>query len=200
MLLKLLLLSALIAPTLHAQGSTAFDVSVVHTPKPDAEGSGIDTEDATFQAENATFKRLLEYAYDIRPDLITGIPSALENKRYDVMAKVLDPDLNALKTMTPVQRRTMLIPVLERRFALKAHVETKDLAVLELTAIGPSKLTPLPATAGDNHGTHGTRTTLQATNISIARLCTSLTNLLHKPVIDKTGLSGNYSFNLKWSP
>ena len=85
---------------------------------------------AFFFATNASLKTLLEAAYNVRPDLITGVPPALESQRYDLTAKVLDPDLKALNAISKEQRRSLLIPVLQDRFALKAHLETKDLAFL----------------------------------------------------------------------
>ncbi len=199
MIPRLLLTTILLATPLLAQGSTTYDVSVIHHPKPDAEGSRMSVNDASLEATNADLKRLLEYAYNIRPDLITGIPPALESQHYDVTAKVLDPDMKVLEARKSPQRRAMLVPVLEDRFALKAHVETRELAVYELTAIGPTKLTPLPP-GGTDHGTNVSRTTIDATDITLTELCGTLADILHKPVIDKTSLTAGYAIKLKWSP
>ena len=41
---------------------------------------------------------------------------------------------------------------------------------------------------------------LLANGITIAQLAGTLTGIVHRQVIDKTGLSGNYDVDLKWTP
>lgn len=72
-----------------------------------------------------SLKTLLSNAYDFREGLISGLPGWAGSARYDVNAKIVDPDLEALKKLTPEQRKAMLVPVLTGRFHVQVHRETK---------------------------------------------------------------------------
>ena len=43
---------------------------------------------------------LLQYVYDLNEDSIVGIPSQLDSKRFDIEAKIVEPDLDALKKIS----------------------------------------------------------------------------------------------------
>jgi uncharacterized protein (TIGR03435 family) len=71
--------------------------------------------------------------------LITGLPAWADEIRFDINAKVTDPDISALKKLNPEQRRAMLIALLADRFHLRAHVVSKILPTYDLViAKGPS--------------------------------------------------------------
>jgi len=42
--------------------------------------------------------------------------------------------------------------------------------------------------------------TLKGQSVGLRMLALNLSNELDRPVIDKTGLAGNYDFELKWTP
>ena len=175
------------------------------TIKPNTTGSGssgISINDATYRATNVSLKTLLETAYDIKPELISGVPPALESLHFDVDAKVVDPDLKALASIPDAQRRAMILTVLNDRLHLVAHVETRTLPLFELTVLpsGP-KFPKSPVTAtGVDHGTSIRNHSLEAHGITMASFASTLTGQLHKTVIDKTALAGEYDVTLKWSP
>ena len=157
-----------------------------------------------YSAKNIPLKQLLANAYDLREDLISGVTGPIESARFDVTAKIVEPDLDALKKFTPKQRQSMLQPFLIERFHLKAHVEIKTLPVYELTVVpgGPK----FKQTAADDkqsphtdmYGGKGT-TELSAGGLSMATFAKILTGQVNRTVIDKTGLAGGYELALKWS-
>jgi uncharacterized protein (TIGR03435 family) len=175
--------------------------------KPDNSGAGsvsIQINIDRFAATNVSLKNLLENAYDIREDLISGITGPIGSAQFDVVAKIVDPDPTVIKKLTGSQRRSMLLPFLVERFQLKAHTEFKTLPVYELVVVpsGPK----FKQSADPKHGPYtsvrnsNNNATLTADAVPMADLANTLAHQLHRTVIDKTGLAGSYDLALKWSP
>jgi uncharacterized protein (TIGR03435 family) len=117
----------------------------------------------------------------------------------------------------------MLQALLEDRFKLALHRETKQLSVYELTLanndgkLQPSKndncapysvdspppTAPVPGTifcGFPRLASSGLNRTLNGAAISIAALAGNLSRgQLHRPIIDKTGLSGRFDVHLEWA-
>jgi uncharacterized protein (TIGR03435 family) len=181
----------------------------VMTIKPNNSGSGgtaIGGRGDSFMAQNNSLKMLLQYAYDLNEDSIVGIPSQLDSKRFDIAAKIVDPDPVALKKLSPEQHRLMLLPLLTERFQLKTHMETRPGSIYELVvAKGGPKLKPASDEAsrtgvGMSINWTGNNSKLSANSQPIASLAKVLTGQLHRLVIDKTALTGNYDLTLQWTP
>ena len=178
----------------------AFDIVSIKPNKSGSGNFGIRTDDGSFAATNISLKTLLSNAYGFRDGLISGVPAWAESARFDVDAKIVDPDVEALKKLTPEQRRAMLVPILTDRFHVQVHTETRvrpeyDLVV---TRDGPKfKESALPdaksgTTVGNNYMT--------ATAVPMSSLTYQLSGQLDRTVIDKTGLKGKYDLHLKWAP
>jgi uncharacterized protein (TIGR03435 family) len=150
-------------------------------------GAGVRTTPGMLSARNATLKELIEGVYAVENYQVTGGPVWLESARFDVDAK---PGSATGRE----QMLAMMRLVLTDRFKLAIHRETKDLSVyaMVLTKGGPKfkkspqrdETTPL---GFNNLG----RNTDMA---SFARYLTRFGSDL--PVIDKTGLTGNYDLDL----
>ena len=80
---------------------------------------------------------LIRDAFGLEDDRILGAPAWVNTDRFDIEAKVGESDIPRLKTMTVDQRRLMLRPLLQERFNLKFHYESKVLPVYALV-IGKS--------------------------------------------------------------
>jgi len=168
-----------------------------------------DISASNFTESNASLKQLISYAWGIREDLISGLPGWADSARFDVTAKVSEPDRSTLEKLTREQQEAMLRPMLAERFHVKAHTETKTLAVFNLVLAkgGPKfKPSPPPTIDPDNStankhpsGTWIHNQDLTATAITMSGFADTLANQLNRTVIDKTGLSGVYDLNLKWS-
>ncbi len=158
------------------------------------------TRDGSFAATNLSLKTLLSAAYGFRDDLIYGVPSWAESARFDVDAKVVDPDVDALKKLTLEQRRAMLVPILTDRFHVQVHTETKIRPEYELvvTKDGPKfKKSAMPAA---NSGTEIHNHDMTATAVPISSLTDQLSSQLDRTVVDKTELKDTYDLHLKWTP
>ncbi len=173
-------------------------------------------------------KMLVREAFGIEDDRILGEPAWLKN-RYDVEAKVDAEDAPKLKDMKIDQRRQMILPLLEDRFNMKYHHETRELPMyalvvakggLKMKASAPDEPpktdgTPKPdgppkpddPSANGNKprmGRHGLmmngRGHLESTGTGIPFLVHVLSSQLGRTVVDKTGLTGNYDYTLQWTP
>jgi uncharacterized protein (TIGR03435 family) len=166
-----------------------------------------------YSASNVSLKMLVQSAYGIREDLVSGAPGWADSARFDIDAKVAGSDVDALKKLSPEQRRLILQPLLAERFKLQSHVETKQLPVYELVlAKGGSKLKE--AAPGDDYakgikGPDGVarggmmrvgRGQLTAQAVPMTSLANMLSQQLRRTVIDKTGLTGKYDLELNWAP
>jgi uncharacterized protein (TIGR03435 family) len=180
-----------------------YDVVSIKLNKSGSGSTDIDTNDNRYSAKNLSLKDLLENAYGIKKDLISGVTGPIESARFDIEAKIVDHDPDALKKLTGKQYGQMLLPFLVERFQLKAHTETKILPVFELVVIkdGPKFKQSEDDKKGSGTSIHGDHngSELAAHDISMTDLASSLTNQVHRTVIDKTGLAGKYDLGMKWT-
>jgi len=192
------------APTL-----PVYDIVVVKPNNSLSHGMSMDMDEATLRAQNVSLKHLLVNAYGIREGLMFGLPGWANSSRFDVTAKVSDPDLKTLRSLSRQQRQAMIAALLADRFHLKMHTEIKTLPVYELVIAkgGPKlKTTILPPPGAENSDplgygnwdVHGTAMT--ATGVTLSDLAMNLTFPLDRTVINKTGLTGRYDFRLQWTP
>jgi bla regulator protein blaR1 len=95
-----------------------------------------------------TLSLLLSQAFGLPDSRILNQPEWAKSDRYDIEAKVNPAEAAKLEKMTPQQRMAMMLPVLEDRFGLKFHHETKATEVYALVVDkGGPKLQPANADA-----------------------------------------------------
>jgi uncharacterized protein (TIGR03435 family) len=213
-LLLSLTLVASLAPTSNfvAQQSApalpVYDVAVIKLNDGLSRDNSANMDEATFRAKNVSLKHLLVNAYGIREGLMFGLPGWASSSKFDITAKVTDPDLNALSSLSREQRQAMLAALLVDRFHLKIHTEIKELPVYELVIAkdGPKlKTSAVPPPDADNPDRLGLghfnvqNTEITATGVKLSDLAGNLSFPLDRTVIDKTGLTGRYDFRLQWT-
>jgi bla regulator protein blaR1 len=164
-----------------------------------------------------TLHMLIRNAYQVEDNQILGAPAWLNSERYDVEAKMESSVAEEMRKLSDDQRRTerqqMLQGLLADRFKLTIRRETKELPVYALT-IGKNGPKLREAKPGDTYpngikGPDGVgragfmrmgRGELTAQGLSVSSVVRLLSQQLGRTVIDKTGLTGNYDFTLKWTP
>lgn len=182
----------------------AYDVVTIKPNKSDNGSWGTDFRNGVYSATNVSLKDLLQDAYDIRKDYIFGVHGPIDSAHFDVTAKIVDYDRAAFKKLTDKQQDALMIPVLADRFRLKAHIQTRMLPVYELVVVkGEPKFKPTPADSKQRSGmsvkSSQSLSSLTANGTPMPELAIVLTDMLHRTVIDKTGLTGKYDLALTWS-
>jgi len=181
--------------------------------KPDHTDNGrvsIHIDDGNFDALGVSLKTMILGAYNLKEAQLFGLPKWGDSAHFDIKAKIIDPDKKQLQALTPDEFASMQQPILTDRFQLKFHRERKILPVYELVTIkgGPKFKEITPVEQKSDAGVNGVRAggisvhnrNLVATGVPMSRLTDQLSAQLQRVVVDKTGLAGNYNFQLSWSP
>jgi uncharacterized protein (TIGR03435 family) len=186
----------------------AFEVASVRPAKSDCSFTTYGGPPGRYIALCTTLWGLIYNAYDVRSvhDYPPGLPAWADKDRFDVDAKANDDTVAAIKKLSNKEQeqltRDMLQSLLADRFQLCVHYESKVRPIYELVlAKGGSKLKPLPAGQKPGWGKFD-RGEFMLRNKSIAEFANGLSfsNVVGRTVVDKTGLTGNYDFDLKWTP
>jgi uncharacterized protein (TIGR03435 family) len=185
--------------------SWSYDAVVVKPNKSGTDGLLTMMRGDVYSGKNMRIINLVSQAYDIKQDLISGMPGWADGAHFDVEAKMSAEDAEAFNKLSLEERKAasqvLLRGILEERFHLKAHVETKQLPVYDLVVakgglkmkVGPME-EPYVGLLRFQDGL------LSDQGIEISTLVGQLTNLIHRKVIDKTGLKGRFDFTLKYAP
>ncbi len=186
--------------------SGEFEVATVKPTAPDWRGGAYFTMQGghRFVVQNYTLKSLVGAAWDLPMRLISGGPAWVNAEHYDIVAETPG---NAGRPDTDKQM-SMLRNLLIDRFQLTFHREQKELPIyiLTLSNSGP-KMTKSdgPPSAGRPALVFRLfperRALLPVHDATMAELASALQRgPLDRPVVDKTGLSDRYDFDLDWAP
>jgi len=145
-------------------------------------------------ATGVTLKMLLMQAYSLQSFQVSGGPDWINVARWDIRAKTEGIDGRLPRD----EFGRMLRALIEDRFQLKVHHETREMLVYALLVAktGP-KLTPH---AGESKPGRLDRGWLSFNKRGTAALASELSLQMGRMVIDKTGLPGDYDFELHWTP
>jgi uncharacterized protein (TIGR03435 family) len=171
-----------------------------------------------FNTENIAFKVLMGQAYGVKGFQISGGPSWINSDGYTITAK-------ASGEGTPKERfekmMLMLQVLLEDRFQLRFHRETKEMPTYALTVAKNGKLPPADCVQFDEKnrperpapgqppirfcgnmrmGRSGPNSTLDAWGITTADLIRWLSNTTGRTIVDKTGFTGTFDAKLEFLP
>jgi uncharacterized protein (TIGR03435 family) len=174
--------------------SPSFDVASIKPSK--SEGQDDTEEDDRNQRikslyEGAPLIECMGNAYGVKDYQIIG-PKWIKLQRYDINAVGANP------TNDRMARLLMLQNLLADRFQVKLHREVRTLPMLELTVLkkGPRIGEPKPGSGSSISGNNAGTTFKGA---SMADLAGSLIRITGLPVVDKTGLTARYDFDLRYS-
>ncbi len=186
-----------------------WDVSTIKPAATDAHGSRLMFTPDGISITNVPLYMIAREGFGLEDDRILGGPNWAKTAMFDIEAKVAPEDVAKVKPLSVEQRRLMMVSLLQDRCGLKFHHETRDLPVYDLVlAKGGSKLqtsAPDPADdKGEKHGKHMLMMNghghVESTGTDIRGLARVLSGQLHRTVIDKTGLTGNFDYKLDWTP
>ncbi len=201
-----------------------FDVASVHENKNLDPTAGIRVSGqfvprtATFHASNWTIDNLIGYAYRANTPQVIGLPKWPFPTMFVIEAKGSSEADARIAALTQEQQfeeqRHMLQTLLEDRFKLKTHWETKEGDIYHLVVgkggpkFGGEGSMPPSADELKSFGDHpipplyqksdGQGFDFLAHGCSMSQLVETLTSQFGRPVDDKTGLTGKYDFVLKY--
>ena len=151
-----------------------------------------------FRTFNTNMNDLIVFAYRLHTKQIIDAPTWFGTDLFDIYGK---PDVPGRPNMK--QMATMVQKLLTDRCALKFHHEQRPLSVYAIRlASGGPKMTVSSTGANDPSG-FGLRGfgDLVVRNMTMATFATWMqSGVMDKPVVDQTGLTDRYDFNLKWTP
>jgi len=180
----------------------AFEVASIKQTDPNDERESIlSGPGGRFTTKGVTLKELISEAYDLRDHQISGGPGWIASARFDIDARPGSAIEIAPGPAGFSQIRPMIQSLLEERFRLAVHRETRQEPVYELVvAQGGRKLKEVPDAANDGQsGLHTERGRIVGTAARVPMLVRVLAGRLGRSVIDKTGLTGKYDFTLEYT-
>ncbi len=183
-----------------------FEVAVIKKQKRDTQkgllqllpGGGL-------QMGGVTVKHLISMAYDVRDEQVIGGPKWLDQDAYSLLAKAEKAESATDQPVTSApgqpawnRLRERLRTLLAERCKLVVRVDSKSAPGYELVvAKGGFKLAPtanpLPPGTVRSHGA------INGRSGTMRMLATVLTHYVGRPVVDKTGQTGNYDYKLEYA-
>jgi uncharacterized protein (TIGR03435 family) len=197
------LIALCLTATLHAQ--TSFDVASIKRSEPNSpNGSTFEYRTGGgLRVQNGTLGGLIESAYDVRDFQIIGGPDWVNVDRFDVLARSASDAAPASRDTDIAATRLKLRAVLADRFQLVLYRETRELPryVLRVNRDGPKPALERASSAANTRtGIQSTCGHMMGTSASMTNLTLYLSRQLRRPVLDATGLSERYNFQLDWTP
>ena len=221
--------ATLLAQTARAQSDQTprFEVASVRPNELGASSFVLGFRNGRFTARYHTVKSLIRSAYRLTESQVSGAPAWLDVDRFDVLATAPSTADSPRGTIPPPVL-AMLRNLLEERFQLKARIETKEYPLFALVlarrdgVLGPGLrrrtapcipravgelgelFGPLPATRTQCGG-RTDRGLLLSTGGTLGDLVWALSRPELVPgvgrlVVDRTGLTGTFDIDLRWTP
>jgi uncharacterized protein (TIGR03435 family) len=175
----------------------SFEVAVLKPSSPDERLMYRLLPGGRYLATGLSLKALIANAYSIPEFLVSGGPAWCDSDKFNIEATATNP----LPPWPDSQRELslMLQSLLEDRFRLTSHRETRDQPVYELVVDRRgSKL--ITAKANEAAGFEVSPGRIHSMAVPLAYLATNLGYLLGRQVIDKTNLAGKYSYTVTYTP
>jgi len=190
------------APAGAPRAAKSFEVATIKPASMDEKGRYIIMQGTNrFVVKYYTLKLLIAAAYNLSPKVISGGPEWADSDHFDILA------------LTPGETRpshdeqmAMLRTLITERFKLSFHREEREFSIYRLeVAKAGSKLKESTAAADEPAQLVSTvypqRIHLPAKNATMGDFASLLQRaLLDRPVVDSTGLSAKYDFDLDWAP
>ncbi len=196
-----------------AANLSSFEVATIKPSNPDDSNHRWERLPGRFVIENYSLQQMIRVAFGLTSDLqVVGGPKWVDYRAFDIEAKVDDAEVTRMRAMTDDQRdiewNHLLQSLLTERFGLKIHVGEQELPVYALVvAKSGAKLTKSPV----GEVAHGipvrssprlATTVMTATRASMGEFADHLSRMPesdNRLVVDRTGLDGQYDFELKWT-
>jgi uncharacterized protein (TIGR03435 family) len=202
MMLTLAILCALTLTGAAQQPLPRFEVASIRQNVSGAGSSSVNFKGETFTATNVWLVDLMPVAYEITALQIVGGPDWVRSDRFDIVAKMV-------AGANRDQMAMMLRALLEDRFKLRLRNEKREMAIFELAlASTDGRVGPNLHECSNKNDKQPDRAFREPPGGSVAAgSCVPMSNVaglaagqVQGIVHDKTGLSGNWRFNVFFGP
>jgi uncharacterized protein (TIGR03435 family) len=173
-----------------AVGQPAFEVASIRASQGGrGEGSrreNIQVSPGSLSMRNVSLRSSIRWAYHVMDYQVSG-PDWMNFERYDISAK-------AAEGVPEDQMRLMLQALLAERFKLVLHKETREHAAYSLiVAKGGPKFQESQIAEGEPvMNADKAKMSVEVKGVTATQFVDMLSNILHAPVINNTGLTGRY--------
>lgn len=223
--MRYLILPVIAAATVASAQSFSFEAASVKPARPDnPQGfQGVSRPPGgRFTAANAPLRFLIVYAYQLQAYQLIGVPEWIADERYDIVARMEgDPPSIVTSGVDPI--RLALRTMLADRFGLVAHRETRELDIYALTMARPGQpgrglkaspedcavmaaraKTAPPAPDADGFppficGQSWGQGRIRFAGYPLSLFANGLSQNVGRAVVDRTGLTGNWAFELTYA-
>jgi uncharacterized protein (TIGR03435 family) len=176
----------------------SFEVATIKPSAPNQPGKGFGFRAGHFVTRNTNLNDLIAFAYGLHAKQIVGAPEWFGVELYDIEGK---PDTEGRPSSKQMQ--SMVQKLLADRFKLTFHHDKRELSVYVISvASGGPKMTKSTSAPNDPSAFFfrnlGDLTVRNQTMKDFATWMQS--GVMDRPVVDQTGLTDRYDFQLKWTP
>jgi uncharacterized protein (TIGR03435 family) len=190
----------------------SFEVATIKPSKPGTWRQDLDESGNRLTAKNFTVRRLIREAHGLKSNAqILGGPEWIDKQAFDVVAKEDDAEAAKMEKMSDDQSDKewglMLRSLLSERFQLKVSRSERTLPIFALVvARSGAKLKHTPEKSADSKESDpgidiqgGELTATAVTMEALADALTGMRDMSNRVVVNRTGLAGNYDFQLDWA-
>jgi len=178
-----------------AQLSPQFDaVSIRPSTAADTSNRLGPTPQGGLRGQNVTILQLIAMGYAVRPFQIVDAPGWASTERFDVTATPDVPEERPSRDRFRERLRAMLAD----RFGLVIESTSRPVPVykLQLAKDGPKIQASKP---GDSLHMESNERMLRGTAADLKTIADSLSGILLRPIVDETGLTGTFNFDLQFA-
>ena len=181
-----------------ADAKPVFDVVTVKPTNPDQPGKYFTVRGRHIITHNTSVNDLITMAYGLHVKEIVNGPEWFDTDKFDIDGV---PDVEGQPNNT--QFKELIQSALTQRFGLKFHHEDKELSVYALTVGkgGPKMKVTADKPSDLKNFFFRKLGQLTVTNSTMQDFCNGMQSaVMDKPVVDHTGLTDRYDFQLTWTP
>jgi uncharacterized protein (TIGR03435 family) len=209
--------AVLAAIGVHAQAPATFDVASVRPSKPGETQVTVSWTGGVTMI-NVPLRAIVQFAYGINtPSRIIGHPDWTNVERFDIQARPPQGQTGV------EQMRPMLQALLADRFKMVARPDKREVQSYALVKARPDRplgaglkpstakctgggvLTPAPAVASNPDAVPcgvrpGGAGRILLIGVPMAQLAPLISLVVQRPVVDRTGITGNFDIEMTFSP